>query len=154
MTRQNAESSVVESSAAASDPNALSRRSSWVMAGGSLLFAVLQSACTAVMAISGLRLLIGITSLTAASIPAFMMKIHADRIRVPMLVVAVIGSGVDLYVLWRIRSLRSRPASQWRMQPVSAKQRRSEFVQLMLSLLTLVLVMLEVVAHYRMRGTM
>ena len=79
---------------------------SWIVAVGSFCFVLLQSACTAVTAISGLRLLIGLTSLTAASlIPGFIFTIHTDRIRIPMLIVAVVGSLVNLYVLWRIRSL-------------------------------------------------
>jgi hypothetical protein len=129
-------------------------RRSWIVAAGSLVFAILQSACTAVIAISGLRLLIGVTSLTAASlIPGFIIKIHTDRIRIPMLIVAVVGSVVNLYVLWRIRSLRSRPASQWRVQPVTAKELRSERVQLVLSVLTLVLVVVECVLHHHLHGS-
>src|SRR5580700_9581129 len=87
---------------------------SWVLALTSLLFVLLQSACTAVMAISGLRFLIGVTSLAASILPGFIFTIHAERIRVPMLILAVLGSVVNLYVLWGICPLRSRPASQWR----------------------------------------
>lgn len=126
---------------------------SWIVAASSFLFVLLQSACTAVTAISGLRLLIGLTSLTAASfIPGFIFTIHADRIRIPMLIVAVVGSCVNLYVLWRIRSLRARPSSQWRMQPVTPKQRRSETFQFTLSVLTLVLVAIECIIHHRLHG--
>jgi hypothetical protein len=115
---------------------------------------VLQSACTAVIAISGLRLFIGLTSLTAASlIPGFIFTIHTDRIRIPMLIVAVVGSVANLYVLCRIRSLRSGPASQWRVQPPSAKQRRSEMLQLVLSVLTLVLVITECAIHHHLHGS-
>lgn len=129
-------------------------RRSWIVAASSFLFAVLQSACTAVMAISGLRLLIGVTSLTAASLlPNFILTIHADRIRIPMLIVAVFGSVANLYVLWRIRSLRARPASQWRAQPVTAKQRRSERLQVVLSVLTLVLVVVESAIHHHLHGS-
>lgn len=126
---------------------------SWIVAATSFLFVILQSACTAVTALSGLRLLIGVTSLTAASlIPGFIFKIHVDRIRIPMLIVAVAGSLINLYVLWRIRSLRSRPSSQWRIQPVTAKQHRSETLQFILSVLTLILVVIECVIHYKLHG--
>ncbi len=129
-------------------------RRSWIVAVGSFFFVILQSACTAAMAISGLRLLIGLTSLTAASLlPGFIFAIHADRIRIPMLIVAVAGSIANLYVLWRIRSLRARPASQWRVQPVTAKQRRSEMLQLVLSVLALVLVITECAMHHHLRGS-
>ena len=120
----------------------------------SFIFILLQSACTAVMAISGLRLLIGLGSLAAASvIPGFIFTIHTDTIRVPMIVIAVLGSFINLYVVWRIRSLRARPASQWRVQPITAKQRRSETIQIGLSILTLLLVVAEILAHHVLHGS-
>src|SRR5512146_2305012 len=103
------------------------RRGSWLAGLTSFAFILLQSACAAVLALSGLRLVIGLTSLAAASvIPGFIFSIHAPKVRVPMMIVAVLGSAVNLYVLWRLRSLRSRPAAQWRVQPVLTKQQRSE----------------------------
>ena len=126
---------------------------SWVLALTSLLFVLLQSACTAVMAISGLRFLIGVTSLAASILPGFIFTIHAERIRVPMLILAVLGSVVNLYVLWRIWSLRSRRASQWRIQPVTAKQRRSERFQFVISILTLALVITESIFHHQLHGS-
>lgn len=129
-------------------------RRSWIIAITGFGFVLLQSACTAVMAISGLRLVIGLTSLAAASlIPGFILAIHADRIRGPMLIVAVLGSVVNLYVLWRIRSLRARPSSQWRVQPLTAKQKRSETVQWIISLLTLALVVTESLLHHHLHGS-
>jgi hypothetical protein len=130
------------------------RQGSWLIGLTSFIFILLQSACTAVMAISGLRLLIGLGSLAAASfIPGFIFSIHADKIRIPMMVIAVLGSVLNLYVVWRIRSLRARPASQWRAQPVTAKQRRSETIQIVLSILTLLLVVAEILAHHVLHGS-
>jgi len=129
------------------------RQGAWLVSLTSFLFILLQSACTAVMAVSGLRLLIGLGSLAAASfIPGFIFFIHTDKIRIPMMVIAVLGSVLNLYVVWRIRSLRARPASQWRVQPVTAKQRRSETIQIVLSILTLLLVVAEILAHYVLLG--
>jgi hypothetical protein len=135
---------------------ALKRQSqgSWLISLTSFLFILLQSACTAVMAVSGLRLLIGLGSLAAASfIPGFVFSIHTDKILIPMMVIAVLGSVLNLYVVWRIRSLRARPASQWRVQPVTAKQRRSETIQNVLSILTLLLVVAEILAHHVLVGS-
>jgi len=129
------------------------RQNSWLIGLTSFIFILLQSACTAVMAISGLRLLIGLGSLAAASfIPEFILSIHADKIRIPMMAIAVLGSVLNLYVVWRIRSLRVRPASQWRTQPVTARQRRSETIQIALSILTLLLVVAEILAHHVLHG--
>jgi hypothetical protein len=129
-------------------------RSYWLLSVTTFLFILLQSVCTAVMAISGLGLLIGLTSLAATSlIPGFIFSMHAQHIRVPMMLVAVLGSVVNLYVIWRVRSLRSRPASQWRMQPVPSKRRKAETAQIVLSVLTLALVVIESLAHHHLHGS-
>ena len=94
----------------------------WLVGLTSLFFILLQSACTAVMAISGVRVVIGLSALAAAAglnRPA--TGFHADAIRIPMMAIALIGSFVNLYVIWRIRSLRSRPSSQWRVSSRNCK---------------------------------
>ncbi len=113
-----------------------------------LLFAFLQSACTFVVATSSVRILIGLGSLAAAAgthAPA--RGFHQDAIRIPMMLIALAGALINLYALWRVRSLRKRSASQWRVQPVTAKQQRSERMQIALSLLTLILLVAEWWAH-------
>jgi hypothetical protein len=124
------------------------QRRSWIVGVTSLAFIVLQSACTAVMAISGVRVIIGLGALAAAAglhRPA--TGFHADAIRIPMMVLAIGGSIVNLYVIWRIRSLRSRASSQWRAQPVSVKTIRTERFQIALAVLTFILVAAEYVTH-------
>lgn len=121
---------------------------SWIVAWTSFLFILLQSLCTAVMAVSGVRVLVGVGALAAAAglgRPA--SGWHQDAIRIPMMVLAVGGSVVNLYVLWRVRSLRARPSSQWRMQPVSAKKKRAENIQIVLAIITLMLVAVEGWTH-------
>ena len=91
-------------------------------------FAVLQSVCSAFVALSGLRLLIGIGAFTAASsVLRLADRMHIDTIRIPMMVLALAGSLLNLFVLWRIWSLRRRPASAWRRQPISVEKKTSEF---------------------------
>ena len=94
----------------------------WAIGLTSLSFIALQSACTMIMALSGVRLLIGLGALAAvaAGARAPASGFHQDTIRIPMMVLAVIGSFVTLYMVWRIRSLRKRPSSQWRQQPFHA----------------------------------
>jgi len=132
-----------ESSVGATPQVALKSRS-WVIGITSLLFILLQSACTAVTALSGLRLLIGIGSLAAASTGIkFLASIHGEAIRIPMELLAIAGSAVNLCVIWRIRSLRSRPSSQWRVEPVTPAKKRAEGIQIALAILTLLLVLAE-----------
>jgi len=118
------------------------------IAWSSFFFALLQSVCTFLAAVDGLRLIVGAGSLAlAASVGVTLDRLHADWIRLPMLAVALIGSLVNLVVLWQVRYLRSRPASQWRIKPPSARKLRMERVQLALSLLTLILIAVEESLH-------
>ncbi|HMH11994.1 MAG TPA: hypothetical protein VK578_02690 [Edaphobacter sp.] len=127
---------------------------SWIIALTSFLFILLQSACTAVMAISGLRLLIGIGSLAfAVSGVKILASIHGNAIRVPMEMLAVGGSTVNLYVIWRIRTLRARPSSKWRAEPAPPAKKRAESVQIALAILTLLLVAAEWAIHIILHGS-
>jgi hypothetical protein len=124
-------------------------RRTWILTATSLVFIVLQSACTAVIALSGVRVAIGLGALAVATFgvrgPA--VGFHQDAIRIPMMIAATLGSLINLYVIWRIRSLRTRPSSQWRTQPATPSQRRSEFLQIALAILTLILVAAEWITH-------
>jgi hypothetical protein len=134
-------------------PNDVKGRS-WVIGLTSLFFILLQSACTAFMALSGLRLLIGIGSLAAATSGLrFLASIHGEAIRIPMEIVAVAGSLINLYAIWRVRSLRARSSSQWRMVQVPAKTIRAESVQVALAILTLSLVAVEWGIHIHLHGS-
>ena len=114
----------------------------------SIVFAVLQSACTAVIAISGLRVAIGLSALAAAAgIHAPAHGFHQDAIRIPMMVFSFLGAALNLYVVGRVRRLRSKPASQWRQQPVPKKKLNSERFQVALSILTLLLLAAEWITH-------
>ena len=119
------------------------------VAWSSFFFALLQSICAAVVAVNGLRLAIGIGSLALTTgAGAAMVRFHADRIRLPMLAVALVGSLLNLAILWHVRYLRRRPASQWRQRPLTQRQVRMERLQLILSLSTLVLIGIEEYLHF------
>ncbi len=114
----------------------------------SIIFAVLQSACTAVIAISGLRLAIGLSALAAAAgIHAPAHGFHQNAIRIPMMALAFLGAIINLFVIWKVRTLRSKPASQWRQQPVTKKKLKSERFQIALAVLTLLFLAAEWITH-------
>ena len=119
-----------------------------VISGASFVFALLQSLCTAVLTISGIRVAIGLSALAAASgIYAPAKGFHQDAIRVPMLIIAAVGAIVNLAVLAWIWHLRAQPSAQWRRREISKKERRSERLQVAVALVTLVLVGLETWTH-------
>src|SRR3984885_7524458 len=127
----------------------------WNAVGGaSLIVAVAQSLCTAVLTISGIRVAIGLSALAAASgIYAPARGFHQDAIRIPMLALAAAGALLNLAVLAWIRHLRARPAAQWRRRELSAKEKRSERLQVVLAIVTLALVGLEIWTHSMVHRT-
>jgi len=113
-----------------------------------VVFAFLQSACTAVIAISGVRVAIGLSALAAAAgIHAPAHGFHQDAIRIPMMALAFLGAILNLFVIWKVRNLRSKPAAQWRQQPLTKKKLNSERFQIALSILTLLLLAAEWMTH-------
>jgi len=123
--------------------------SRWNAVGGaSLIVAMAQSLCTAVLTISGIRVAIGLSALAAASgIYAPAKGFHQDAIRIPMLALATVGAIVNLAVLAWIRHLRLRPSAQWRRREMSTKEKRSERLQVAMAILTLILIGLETWTH-------
>lgn len=124
------------------------RRARNAIAWSSLAFAMLQSVCTFFAAMNGLRVGIGLGSLAlAASTTSAIDRFHNGGLRVPMIVLAVLGSILNLIVLWQIRRLRKLPSAQWRQTPQKPRKLRSERLQLVLSIVTLILVALEERQH-------
>jgi hypothetical protein len=102
------------------------------------------------MALSGVRLIIGLGALAAVAVGArgSATGFHQDAIRIPMMTLAVLGGCINLYVIWRLRSLRKRPSSQWRQQSISRRRLWGERVQVTLAIVTLVLVAAELLSHH------
>ena len=120
------------------------------IAWSSFVFSLLQSVCTFFAALGGLRLLIGAGALAAATQAGIRWDhFHQNWIRIPMVAFALGGALLNLVVLWQIRRLRNHPAAQWRRQPVPVSKIRMERVQFVLSWITLVLIGLEEVTHFR-----
>jgi hypothetical protein len=67
----------------------------------------------------------------------------------PMVVLAFAGSLVNLLILKRIWRLRNHPATQWRRVPVSSRKMRIERLQFALAVITLTLISIEEVTHFR-----
>jgi hypothetical protein len=142
-----------ESQTVASADSRVSFRFRWLNWSG-LFLAFLQSLCSAFLALHGIRILVGLGAVVLASSAwHFAERLHVNAIRVPMMLLALLGALLNLAGLWQVRRLRSRSASAWRQQPLTPKQRRSESLQLVLSLLTIFLLMAESAAHYKLFHT-
>jgi hypothetical protein len=130
-----------------------SRRSTKLINWSAFFFAALQSVCSAFIALNGVRLLIGVGAFAAASgVVKLADRMHIAAIRIPMIVLALAGSVLNLVVLWQVWRLRRRPASAWRQQPVSKRKITSEWLQFTLTVLTLCLLAAEFFAHRYLFG--
>jgi F0F1-type ATP synthase membrane subunit c/vacuolar-type H+-ATPase subunit K len=117
----------------------------------SFFFAVVQSVCSAFVALSGLRILIGAAAFGAAiGVLKIADRLHFAAIRIPMMALALFGSLFNLLALWQVRRLRGRSASAWRQKSLSSKKINSERLQLALSILTLVLLAVEYYFHRKL----
>src|SRR5260370_7263670 len=75
-----------------------------------IVFAALQSACTAVIAISGVRVAIALSPLAAAAgIHAPPHAFHQDAIRIPIIVLAFLAATLHLYLLAKRPPCPSKP---------------------------------------------
>jgi hypothetical protein len=130
-------------------PTPSERIAGWRYLGvSSFLFAFLQALCPAVIAISAVRVAIGLGALAvAAGTDAPARGWHAEWIRVPMMLVAAFGAALNLFVIWHVRRLRARPAAQWRVTPLSASKLRSERLQIVLAVLTFLCLAAEWITH-------
>jgi hypothetical protein len=125
----------------------------WINWSGFFL-AFIQSVCSTFIALHGIRFLVGIGAVVLASSAWHLAeRLHINAIRVPMMLIALIAALLNLAALWQVRRLRRRSASAWRQQPLTPAKRRSEALQLALSLLTLVLLVAEWLAHFHLKGT-
>jgi hypothetical protein len=116
-----------------------------------IFFAVLQSACSAFVALSGVRLLIGVGAFAfAAGALRFADRVHLDAIRIPMMFLALLGSALNLLALRRVWSLRRRTASAWRQRPVAREKKRAERLQFLIAVLTILILVAETAAHYHL----
>ena len=113
-------------------------------------FALLQSICTLFAAVDGFRVMLGISSLLiSASLGSFLDRIHSNWIRIPMILFALVGSLLNLAVLMQVRRLRNRPAAKWRQIAPTRRKIRMEYLQLFLSIATLIFIGVEEFFHFR-----
>jgi hypothetical protein len=137
-------------------PFTLETAPSLSLVGSSLLFSVLQSVCTAVVALNSVRLAIGVGSLAMTTgLGAAVAHFHEITwLRIALLTGALSGSMLTLGIVLRAIRLRNRPAARWRLRPLSSKQKRMELLQVSLSFVTLLVVLVEEYLHFRLCHTL
>lgn len=120
---------------------------STILGWSALTLAAAESLCAAAVALSGVRVLLGMGSLIAATAAGPAQGFHREALRVPILWASGAIALLNLLLLWNENRLRQNPASQWRLQPLTPKQRRQRWIQLATSVGALLLILAEVVTH-------
>ena len=114
---------------------------------GSLGLAIVQGVCATAVFFGGIGTALGFSSLVAATVAGPATGFHANRFRIPMLVIAGVGAVVNLLLLWNAERLRKNPSARWRMRPLTRRERWEKWIQLVASVLTLLLIAGELLAH-------
>jgi hypothetical protein len=114
---------------------------------GSLGFAIVQGVCATAVFVSGISTALGLSTVAAATAAGPATGFHANRFRIPMLALAGAGALVNLFLFWNAERMRRKPAARWRMRPLTRKERLQKWFQLCASVLTLLLIAGELLAH-------
>ena len=114
---------------------------------GSLGLAIIQGVCATAVFVSGISTVLGLSTLVAATAAGPATGLHANRFRIPMLALAGLGAVVNLVLLWNTERMRRNPAARWRMRPLTRKERWEKRIQFAASILTLLLIAGELLAH-------
>lgn len=118
-----------------------------VIGWASLALAAVQAICVAAVALSGVRVLLGMASLLAAGAVGPAHGFHRNALRIPILTIAGILAALNLLLLWNENRIHRNPSAQWRIQPLTSRQRRGRWIQLGTSVATLLLILAEVATH-------
>jgi hypothetical protein len=114
---------------------------------GSLGLAIIQGVCAAAVFVSGISTALGLSTVAVAAAAGPATGLHANRFRIPMLALAGVGALVNLFLFWNAERIRRNPAARWRMRPLTRRERWEKRIQLAASILTLLLIAGELLAH-------
>jgi hypothetical protein len=120
---------------------------STILGWSALCLAAVESLCAAAVALSGVRVVLGLSSLIAATAAGPAHGFHREALRIPILWASGVIAVINLLLLWNENRIRQNPAAQWRLQPFTAKQRRQRWMQLATSFGALLLIFVEVFTH-------
>jgi class 3 adenylate cyclase/membrane protein implicated in regulation of membrane protease activity len=110
----------------------------------SILFAILGAPCAATAILGPLSVFLGVGSLLGAATPV-LMSLDQPAVRLPLQIVAVIGSLINLYVIWH--GYRKRQEGGDQALPLTTHERQKVMGVGVISLIALAVVGFELYAH-------
>jgi hypothetical protein len=113
----------------------------------SLATSVIQGFCVFAVGINAAKVALGITSVAASGAAAWL---HSDPVRFVLRYLSAFLSIATLWVIWNGWRLRNRSSASWRRVSLTKRQKWSIALGLASSLLSWVLIIVEVFAHQKM----
>jgi hypothetical protein len=129
--------SLVEETQKSTSPSLLLSSAAFV---GSLV----EGACAILVASASAKLFVGLGALAGAVKAS---RLHADIVRIPVLLVSAAAALIALLLLWNAWRARNRSAARWRKKPLTLREKFSLAFTLLASVLTLALVIGETIEH-------
>ncbi len=117
---------------------------SLLLSSAAFVGSLVEGACAILVASASAKVFVGLGAV-AGVVKA--SRLHADIIRVPVLLASAAAAVIMLVVLWNSWRARNRPASRWRKKPMTLREKFSLAVTLLASVLTLALVVGEAIEH-------
>lgn len=117
---------------------------SLLLSSAALVGSVIEGACAILVASASAKLLVGLGAVAAAVKAS---RLHADFVRIPVLLVSAAAAVLILLVLWNGWRARNQSAARWRKRPLTMREKLSFAITLLASVLTLALVIGEAIEH-------
>ena len=115
-----------------------------LLSGVALVGSLVEGACAILVASASAKLFLGLGAVAGAVKAS---RLHADIVRIPVLLVSVAAALVTLLVLWNAWRARNRSAARWRKRQMTLREKFSSAVTLLASVITLALVVGEAIVH-------
>lgn len=117
---------------------------------GALALATVEAICVFYVGASQAGLLVGTFAAGTLGVARY---IHRDIFRIPILMVAVAGAALNLYLVWNAQRLRNAPAAAWRKRPLTGRERGRIAMVVGVSLVTFAIAAWEILLHRRLHHT-
>jgi len=117
---------------------------------GAFALATIEAVCVFYVGASQAGLIVGSFAVGTLGVAQF---IHRDVFRIPILIAAVLGAALNLYLVWNAQRLRNAPAAAWRKRPLTRRERLRIGMVIGLSVLTFAITAWEILLHRRLHHT-
>jgi hypothetical protein len=117
---------------------------SLLFSSAALVGSLVEGACAILVASASAKLFLGLGAVAGAVKAS---RLHADIVRIPVLIVSAAAALITLLVLWNAWRARNRSAAHWRKRSMTLREQLSFAVTLLASVMTLALVVGEAIEH-------